>query len=945
LRRRGRARRHDFTGLQPLEGRQLLSVAIEMVITSAPAASVFDAGTNTYNTSAGDAYTFDVYLTSDDPDNDTLDGYVLNFMGTDAGISLDGWLRNDDASMFPDTSGEQYGVYDDNITDDMTVSGYTFFAAGPAPRTDAQMITADEDSNVTGWYLGRLNITLSNTAGVYTLTLATSSEAVTNPTRVTQTLDPFVEVIPAFTDLNFNIVDTPTATIQQVTSPTGTVPNTLDVTFTNVDPATVDLSDFTLTRNGVTVDWADTMTAHPDFGLINTDDNNDQTWQFKGLSDVLTDGNYVLTLIDTGITNLAGVPLLAEEVSVFTIDTHVPEVSFNGSTTSNSTPNLTGTIDELTLVTMEVTITHQNDSVNFASQTFYWSNDPANDTITIDGNNWSIAGTNLTPLEGGTYDIFIKATDALGNDNDEYTLSQGEITITDTFESDNGPGSAKPLDTSRQINLSIHEVGDADWKSLVYDGTDDLLVVASVESGAPLTVKMYLYENDTLADTPTKTITSDVNGFIDELYTDVAAGTYYFEITSPDSMVYNYSFAAGNEGDLANIVSGTVFLDENFNGVYNSVDGDSTDLTVWNSGAGIEVQLFYAQNLDNPYETIFTTDGTFTFNNVVSGQYIVKIALPDGTFQTTDATTTFTVLGAQEHTETFGLRDVEVADRLLFYNHSGYDGDNVAAQAADDAAIASDKTALLPGQTATFANYSNYRMGVNGVMIDVIGLTNPAGITAADFSFVVGNDATPSSWTTNPTPLEVTVREGEGVNDSDRVTIIFADQSITNQWLQVTLLANANTGLAVDDVFYFGNAVGETGNSSGSSANADTNIFDVSGTWSHLHGYTGDVTDHYDFNRDGSVNIFDVSAVWSNLRSSTAALQLITAPQNLVLLSTPPASMAPDRAITAIEQLALALASTGSSSSLTIQPSAANNAGSPAEDQVNRVGLLLVSAN
>ena len=75
-------------------------------------------------------------------------------------------------------------------------------------------------------------------------------------------------------------------------------------------------------------------------------------------------------------------------------------------------------------------------------------------------------------------------------------------------------------------------------------------------------------------------------------------------------------------------------------------------------------------------------------------------------------------------------------------------------------------------------------------------LANPAALTAADFQFKVGNDNNPAAWTAAPAPASVTVRSGAGTNGSDRVTIIWADNAIENQWLQVTVLANANTGLS-----------------------------------------------------------------------------------------------------------------------------------------------------
>ena len=62
-----------------------------------------------------------------------------------------------------------------------------------------------------------------------------------------------------------------------------------------------------------------------------------------------------------------------------------------------------------------------------------------------------------------------------------------------------------------------------------------------------------------------------------------------------------------------------------------------------------------------------------------------------------------------------------VVGRNIFYNRSGFDGNNAAANAADDAAIATDKSALLPGAAATLANYTSYTRGINGIMVDVAG--------------------------------------------------------------------------------------------------------------------------------------------------------------------------------------------------------------------------------
>src|SRR5205807_9518018 len=153
-----------------------------------------------------------------------------------------------------------------------------------------------------------------------------------------------------------------------------------------------------------------------------------------------------------------------------------------------------------------------------------------------------------------------------------------------------------------------------------------------------------------------------------------------------------------------------------------------------------------------------------------------------------------------------------VVGRHVFYNHSAFDGSDSANSAADDAAVATDKQALLPGQTATFANYTNYSKGINGLMIDLVNLAPGVALSASDFIFRVGNDNNPAGWASAPAPASITVRQGDGAyGHSDRIDITWADNAIRKTWLGVTIKADANTGLAKDDVFYFGNAIGDIG--------------------------------------------------------------------------------------------------------------------------------------
>lgn len=240
----------------------------------------------------------------------------------------------------------------------------------------------------------------------------------------------------------------------------------------------------------------------------------------------------------------------------------------------------------------------------------------------------------------------------------------------------------------------------------------------------------------------------------------------------------------------------------------------------------------------------------------------------------------FNVL-AQSDTHTYNT--ATVVRRQVFYNNSAWDGD-FGASANDDLAIASDKAALLPGGTATFANYTSYSKGINGIMVDIANLLGQP--TADDFVFRVGNDSTPSGWTApSLPPTSVTVRPGAGVNGSDRITIIWLDNVIAKKWLQVTVRATSATGLSKPDVFYFGNAVGESGNST---ANATVDSADQLAVRSHLTNAAG-VISAWDYNRDKKVDLTDLTVARNNGAVGMSVLQLVA------LAGVPQGSFAPFR--------------------------------------------------
>jgi len=228
-------------------------------------------------------------------------------------------------------------------------------------------------------------------------------------------------------------------------------------------------------------------------------------------------------------------------------------------------------------------------------------------------------------------------------------------------------------------------------------------------------------------------------------------------------------------------------------------------------------------------------------------------------------------------TVTIDDEPAEIVDRHVFYNNSDYDRSDAAANAQDDDAIAAGKLALMPGGISSADNYTSYHRGINGVMVDVANLPDGIAPGTDDFEFLVGNREDPSTWLPAPPPRSVSLREGAGTGGSDRITLIWDDYAITNRWLQVTVLG-ADLTLAEDDVFYFGNVVAETGNSS---AEARVTIADLLLVRNNLHSFFDPATIDcpYDFNRDRRVNATDVLLARRHQTGFLDALELIRAPQ------------------------------------------------------------------
>ena len=192
--------------------------------------------------------------------------------------------------------------------------------------------------------------------------------------------------------------------------------------------------------------------------------------------------------------------------------------------------------------------------------------------------------------------------------------------------------------------------------------------------------------------------------------------------------------------------------------------------------------------------------------------------------------------------------------------------------------LATDKVALRTG-TSTFANYTNYSRGLTGVVIDIADLpasTTPAQL-ASSLQFAQWNGIAAGSFgaLSGAAVPTVTIASGDGASGSARVQIQFPDNTVQNTWLRVTVVAGLTTALTANDVFYFGNVIGDfnVGNiltGLPASQRIRVNATDTGAVRSNQStaANSAPVTNIYDVDRNGRVNATDTGIVRSNQQTA-----------------------------------------------------------------------------
>ena len=399
-----------------------------------------------------------------------------------------------------------YAVPADGTVNVSLLAGAVVDVAGNSPALDTWTYTKSTAFPTVSWSAtGVVDGGLSNGTPVVQLT-ATFSEGVTgfvatDVTRVNCTINTFQTL--SATQYRFNVSPSGQGTVQltinanvcqAVAAPAGrnnlasptfsytfdsVKPNVLSIVPVTSDPTNANTVIYTVIFDGAVTDFDDLadITYFPDGTLANTGVNyiqntaSNYTIEFTGVS-----GDGTLTPFIPGgaardaanNTNNQGFGF------AIVVDNTAPVLTADVLVTTDSTPELTGTVDEADLP-VSVTVNGQANSA------------------TVSGNDWTLDDNTLLALPDAVYDVQLSATDLAGNTGADSTT--GELTV------------------------------DANGPTITLTG----LALVSVNCGDGYAEEGYTASDDLDGDVTIDVIVSDTIAF------DTPPGTYVIEYEVTDS--------------------------------------------------------------------------------------------------------------------------------------------------------------------------------------------------------------------------------------------------------------------------------------------------------------------------------------------------------------------------------------------------------------------------
>ncbi|EYT43711.1 bacterial Ig-like domain family protein, partial [Acinetobacter sp. 478810] len=379
-----------------------------------------------------------------------------------------------------------------NATVDSAAGTWTVSVPGSGLTADADKII---DAKVTFTDAVGNSSTVNDTQ-TYTIDTTAPNAPVLDPINAT---DPVSGTAEAGSTVTVTYPDGTTATVVAGTDGTWSVPNPGNlvdgdtVTATATDPAgntslpgtgtvSADITppvvalddvltnDSTPALTGTVNDPTATVVVNVDGVDYPAVNNGDGTWTLADNTlPALTDGPHTITVTATDAAGNAGT-----DTAVVTIDTSVPVVSLDDLTTNDTTPALTGVINDPT-----ATVVVNVDGVDY----------PA---VNNGDGTWTLADNTLPALIDGPHTVTVTATDPAGNTaTDTATLTIdtvpadliGAITIPEDLNGD-GILNADELGTDGTFNAQVALGPDAiDGTVVNVNGTNYTVTAADLANG------------------------------------------------------------------------------------------------------------------------------------------------------------------------------------------------------------------------------------------------------------------------------------------------------------------------------------------------------------------------------------------------------------------------------------------------------------------------------
>ena len=528
---------------------------------------------------------------------------------------------------------------------------------------------------------------------------------------------------------------------------------------------------------------------------------------------------------------------------------------------------------------------------SFAPETVAWDSlttadagrdEPAVGRFNLDAyRNLLAAGTNVLAIRGlnlnrGSSDMLIRPELVLGKivaveDAPIYYTTDGA----DPRSPDGSPagtlyaGGLSLADPATHVMARTFDGGQ--WSAL----SEARFTINPAASGNVVISEVHYNPSDPVGDELLVTTNNDDFEFIE--LTNVSDRTVYLagaafepgapvEFTFPDDATANLA-----PGETVLVVKNTFAFEARF-GTEHNIAGQFVDGRIGNNGEQITLlaadgQVIHSFGYNDRDPWPVAADGLGASLQLIAPQEAPDHADP----------TNWT---AADPTPDAPLPTTVVARHIVYAGSAFDDGDG--------GAVAPDKTPLLPGQTATAAQLTSFASGINSLLVDVSNLNAPMAVDEDDFVFRRGDTDDPASWPAAPQP-DVLVHENAGRGGADRIELVWPDGAIENTWLEVTLRHEATEfGLARDDVFYVGNAIGEVTAAAAAGAFATgpgtsppmVNASDVVAIRDDPRGLANpaSIDNPHDLNRDRFVDAVDLILARDNATSPLSTLPWLTPP-------------------------------------------------------------------